>query len=101
MSIRIKVTPETLKNNAAELRNLRTSHDENMARMRSIITGMDDYFGGKAHQSMLNEYDSMRSTFLRFSEMIENYAKFLDKTAIEFEEQGIAASNAIRKNIVE
>jgi len=101
MSIRITVTPETLKTKATELRNLRSAHDENMARMRSIITGMDSFFTGKAQQSMVNEYDSMQPTFTRFSEMIENYAKFLDKAANEFENQAAVSSAALRKNIVE
>ena len=99
--IALVITPELLKNKATELRNLRSAHDENMARMRSIITGMDSFFTGKAQQSMVNEYDSMQPTFARFSEMIENYAIFLDKTANEFEDQAAVSSAALRKNIVE
>ena len=55
----------------------------------------------EAQQSMVNEYDSMQPTFARFSEMIENYAIFLDKTANEFEDQAAVSSAALRKNIVE
>jgi len=99
MSIRINVTPELLKGKASELRSLKANHDENMAKMRSLILNLSEIFEGQAHASLVNEYESMQSTFTNFSNMIDGYAKWLDNAAVRFEEQDTSGSAAINSTM--
>ena len=99
MGIKIHVTPDLLRGKAGELRTLRANHDENMAKMRSLIMNLEEIFGGQAKEGMFAQYESMQSTFTNFSNMIEEYAKFLDKAAVDFEDRDNAGSSAINRNI--
>lgn len=99
MSVKIQVTPELLREKSGELRTLKSNHDENMAKMRSLIMNLNEIFEGKAHASLIQEYESMQSTFTNFSNMIENYAKWLDTAANRFEEQDASDTTTYQNNI--
>ena len=81
----IRVDAETLRAKATELRTLRSTHDENIARMRTLVTNLSDVFEGQAATAYVKRFEGMQTTFNNFSEMIEEFARNLDTVATEFE----------------
>ena len=81
----IQVTPDLLSGKANELRSMKAVHDENMAKMKSLIMGLNEIWKGDAQDALVAKYQSMQSTFTSFSEMLETYAKLMDTAAKELE----------------
>ncbi len=77
----IQVTPELLNGKAAQLRQLKASHDEAMARVAAIVGGLSDVWRGEAQVAYVEKFQSMRGAIDSFSGMIEEYACFMDKAA--------------------
>ena len=77
----IQVTPDLLNGKATELRSIKADHDQAMARMRTLVLGLNDQWKGDAQDAFLAKYESMQSTFQAFSEMIEGYATLMNTTA--------------------
>lgn len=82
----IQVTGDLLRGKANELRGLKSAHDENMNKMRSLITGLNEIWKGDAQTAYVSKYESMQQTFTSFSEMLEGYAKLMDTSAQKFDE---------------
>lgn len=82
----IQVTPDLLTGKANELRGLKGSHDESMAKMRTLIMGLNEIWKGDAQTAFINKYESMQSTFTNFSQMLEDYAKLMDTAAQKLQE---------------
>lgn len=82
----IQVTPDLLTGKANDLRTMKSVHDENMAKMRSLIMGLNEIWKGDAQDAFVAKYESMQSTFTSFSEMLENYAKLMDMAAQKLQE---------------
>lgn len=82
----IQVTPELLTGKANELRSMKAAHDENMAKMRTLILGLNEFWKGEAQDALVAKYEGMQSTFTSFSEMLENYAKLMDTAAQKLQE---------------
>ena len=91
----IQVTPEVLRAKANEIRSIKDEHDEAMARMRTLILGLNDTFKGQAHDALVAKYEGMQSTFTQFSQLIESYAAILDNNAnvMENADQTLASQN--------
>lgn len=81
MAGRIKVTPELLRSNASEMRTLRANHDDIINQLSAKVSGLSPEFEGAAATAYINKFDSMRSTFTSFSEMLEEFATKLDAVA--------------------
>ena len=82
----IQVTPDLLTGKANELRTLKSSHDEAMSKMRTLIYGLNEIWKGDAQNAYVQKYESMQATFTNFSEMIEGYAKLMDTAAAKLQE---------------
>lgn len=82
----IKIDADTLRSKATEIRNMKATHDENIARMRALVTNLSGVFEGEAATAYVNQFESMQATFTSFSEMIEMFAAELDTTAASFGE---------------
>ena len=82
----IRVDAETLHSKASEIKTLRSSHDENITRVRTLIQGLSDVFEGQAATAYQNKFASMEPTFTQFSEMLEELATKLDGAATGFTE---------------
>ncbi len=77
----IQVTPDLLKGKAGDLRSLKSEHDQTMARMKTLIEGLNEVWKGDAQDAFVAKYQSMQGTFTSFSQMIEDYAKLMDTAA--------------------
>ena len=82
----IQVTPEILRGKATEIRGIKDQHDQAMAKLRTLILGLNETFKGQTHDTFVAKYEGMQSTFSQFSQMIEDYAVALDTFATKFEE---------------
>ena len=82
----IQVTPDLLNGKATELRGIKDQHDEAMARMRTLINGLNEVWKGDAQDAFVAKYESMQSTFTQFSQMIEDYATLMNTAANRLQE---------------
>lgn len=82
----IQVTPEVLKQKASEVRNYRSEHNDVIAKLKTLVNGLNETFKGGAHDAYVAKFESMQSTFTNFSEMLEGYAKLLDDHAVRMKE---------------
>ena len=81
----IQVTPEILRSKAQELRAYKAQHDEAMAKMRTLIMGLNETWKGAAQDAYVQKYESMQPTFTNFTEMLEGYARLMDTASEQME----------------
>lgn len=93
----IRVDAQTLHSKANEIRNLKATHDENMARMKTLVTTLSDVFEGQAATAYVNRFESMQPTFASFSEMIEEFAVALDGVATTFTDTDTTLAGSLGK----
>ncbi len=91
----IQVTPEELRGKANELRTIKSDHDEAMAKMKTLIMGLNETWKGEAQDAFVAKFESMQPTFTSFSEMVEQYAQLMDTTANSMEETDQSLSSTI------
>ena len=77
----IQVTPELLNGKASEVRSLKATHDDTMAKLRSLVLALNENWKGEAQDAFVAKFESMQSTFTNFSEMLDNYATMMDTSA--------------------
>lgn len=82
----IQVTPDLLNGKANELRGLKSTHDEAMAKMRTLIMGLNEIWKGEAQDAFVAKYESMQTTFNNFSQMLEDYSKLMETAAQKLQE---------------
>lgn len=89
----IQITPELLESKASEVRGLRSNHDETMTKLRNLIYSLNEQWKGKAQTALVNKFESMQATFTSFSEMLEDYAVKMTKSAQIMRQTDIDLSN--------
>lgn len=92
----IQVTPDLLNSKASELRGLKSEHDDAMAKMRTLITGLNEVWKGDAQDAFYAKYQGMQATFTQFSEMLEGYAKLMDTAAAKLQETDSSLASEMR-----
>ena len=91
----IQVTPDLLNGKATELRGIKDEHDQAMARMRTLILGLNEIWKGDAQDAFVAKYESMQSTFQAFSQMIDDYATLMNTTANNMQESDASLASTI------
>ncbi len=91
----IQVTPDLLNGKATELRGIKDEHDQAMARMRTLILGLNEIWKGEAQDAFVARYESMQNTFNSFSQMIEDYAQLMNTTAQNMQETDSQTASTI------
>lgn len=81
----IQITPDILMSKASEVRNLKSTHDDTMNRLKSLVHDLNSVWKGEAQDAFLASFDGMQSKFTDFSEMLEGYAKLMDSAARELQ----------------
>lgn len=85
----IQITPEVLRSKAGEVRSLKSEHDDAMAKLRSLVHSLNETWKGGAQDAFVAKFESMQSSFISFSEMLDGYAKLMDIAATEIENTDI------------
>lgn len=91
----IKIDADTLRKKATDIRNMKSNHDDNITKMRALVTNLSGVFEGEAATAYVNQFESMQATFTSFSEMIEMFAAELDTTANSFREMDITLASKL------
>lgn len=81
----IQLTPELLNAKAAEVRALKSQHDDTMAKLRSLVLSLNEIWKGDSQDAFVAKFESMQGSFTSFSEMLEGYAKLMDIAARDFQ----------------
>ena len=81
----IQITPDILMSKASEVRNLKSTHDDTMNRLKNLVHDLNSVWKGEAQDAFLASFDGMQSKFTDFSEMLEGYAKLMDSAARELQ----------------
>ena len=95
--MKIVVTPETLRNNATEIRNEKAKFEETINRMRTIVNSMSGEFEGEAATAYVNNFESYNTSFTQFSELIDSFAQKLDITAQTMEETDAQLASTVNQ----
>jgi len=82
----IQVTPETLRQKATDVRTYKGEHDDVIAKLKTLVNGLNETWKGEAQDAFLSKFESMQSTFTNFSDMLEGYAKLMDTAATQLED---------------
>ncbi len=80
----IKIYKETVKQKATEVRNYRSEHDAVMGKLKTLVYDLNSIWKGDAQTAFLNKYEEMQPTFNKFSQLLEEYATFLDTASSTF-----------------
>lgn len=85
MNNKILVSSQVLTDTATSFRN-------NVAKMRELlneatnsINTTSGYWQGQASEGLRSKYERLKTIFEPFCENIENFAKFLDQSAVNYE----------------
>lgn len=81
----IVANPETLRAKAADVRGYRSQHDEVIARLKTLVSGLNETWQGNAQTAFVSKFEGMQSTFTQFSELLEGYAKDIEGFANRIE----------------
>lgn len=93
----IQVTPDLLRGKSTELRGIKDEHDQAMAKMRTLIHGLNEIWKGDAQDALVAKYEGMQTTFTNFSQMIEDYAKLMETSANTLESADQALKTTIQQ----
>jgi WXG100 family type VII secretion target len=77
----IKVTPETLHEQATQLRGYDQEHNDAYAKMQKLVDNITTIWEGEAQTAFRNTFDGKRSEFQKFSTDIQAFAKLMDNAA--------------------
>ena len=81
----IQITPEALKSQASTVRKYKTYQEQTMKRIRDLALSLSDSWKGEAQDAFVAKFQSMDHTYRQLSQVLEAYAKLMDKAANEFQ----------------
>ena len=80
------------------VRNLRSQHDDTMARLRSLVLALNETWKGEAQDAFVAKFESMQSNFTSFSEMLEGYATLMDTAANQLRETDMSLKGTMQNS---
>lgn len=83
---RIQVTPELLREKATEVRGLKDENTAVIQKLTALVNGLTDIWQGEAQIAFQTKFDSMKSTFTQFEQLLESYAADLSTNATIYEQ---------------
>lgn len=92
----IQVTPETLKSQANTVRKYKIDQEHTMQQIRKLVLSLSYSWKGEAQDAFVAKFQSMDYTYRKLSEVLDAYAKLMDKAASEFQ-----ATDQNLKNIIQ
>lgn len=92
----IQITPETLHSQASTIRKYKESHVQTMARIRNLVLSLSSDWKGDAQNAFVAKFQSMDSTYKKFTGVLDEYAKLMDKAANEMQNTDQNLKNMIQ-----
>jgi WXG100 family type VII secretion target len=96
MSI-IQISPETLRAQAKKVREYRTAQEQVIARLRKLVLSPDESWKGEAQTAFVAKFQSMDAAHRKFAEVLGAYAKLMETTATEMENEDRRLESMIRR----
>lgn len=94
----IQVTPELLRSEAKNVRSIKSNHDNEMSQLYKIVSALESNWKGKSQDAFVANFESMKPTFQKFSQMLEEYAALMDLSANEMETKDTDLASRIAKS---
>ena len=82
----LSVSPEILKERATEITNKVAEITSILSNITTEVSKVPDSFEGRASSEFQEKYNTLTKSYEKFSEAMENYAAFLNKTAETYKE---------------
>ena len=91
----IQVTPESLRSEATSLRSLKSEHEAEMKKLRTLILNLNEQWKGEAQDAFVSKYMELQPQFTKFIELLEGHARLMDTSAQELENTDRALKNTM------
>lgn len=95
---KVLVDDVSLREQATKIRKYKTEHETAMKKIETLVHSLDGIFKGESQVAFVSEYDKMKPTFVKFAELIENYAKELELAANAFTSTDQEVAKKIRNS---
>lgn len=86
MSDGIKVSTQVLRDTAAKVRTLNENMDSKLAEINKEMNNLENYYKSDSGTEIRAAMNGMKKSFAEYKDVINSYAKFLDDTAVKYEE---------------
>lgn len=81
----IQITPENLRSQANAIRKCRYEQETNINRIKKLVYSLEEDWKGEAQDAFVAKFQSMDSVYKRLYDVLEQYAKLMEKTANEMQ----------------
>ena len=81
----IQITPETLKVQAGTVRKYKMDQQQTMQQIKNLVLSLRESWKGEAQDAFVEKFQSMDKTYSKLSDVLEEYAKLMDKAADELQ----------------
>lgn len=88
----IRMNADMLRSKATELTNLKSTHDETMVQVRTLVNGLSEIWQGQAMTAFLSSFEGMQPTFTQFSERLQDLATKMNQAASELENADVSTA---------
>lgn len=78
----IRISPEHIEEEARNLRNCKSEHDNSLAEMEYLINGLIEYWRGEAQDAFVTSFRNKKKAFEEFSSNLEDFARYLETFAM-------------------
>lgn len=85
MAESIKVSTQVLKDTAQDVRIKNTNLDDKLKEINKAMNQLEQSWKSEAGSEIRNKMNALQPRFEEYKNVIESYAKFLDKTAQDYE----------------
>jgi len=91
----INITLPEISNVAAQIRNYNANLDEILAYVNKNMNDLNSVWKSEGEEVLIQRFQKFATKFIEESEVIESYAKFLDKTVADYDSlESTIVSNA-------
>ena len=90
----LQITPQELKNSASTMKTKIATMKDSLDVASNVIGRTSDSFKGSAAEELREKYNTLAMKFNDFYSAMTNYADFLEKTAVAYEQSDAAIKKA-------
>jgi len=93
---RIKITPSSLREQAQNLSNLRTRHDDVYTQIRTLVNNLATEWEGSANVEFVRSFTENDAAFRRFASDIDSFVERMRRAANDLETAEGQVARAMR-----
>ena len=94
----IQITPELLRNEAKNVRRTKSDHDTQMTNLFRIVRSLESNWKGKSQDAYVQNFESMKPVFDKFTKMLEEYAALMEVSAADMEAKDTELASKIARS---